>query len=121
MNYTIKCNRLERKEEVHAKVWYNEVTTQHIPRGESHELRTFYHRRTGLSTGILQKGVQLSKDCGIAGKECQHDIAGAAKELYPHVRYTGVLSAHGAKEMQPAAELLSSRDVLGERGVGVYR
>ena len=89
----------EEKREVHAKLWYNEVTTQHIPGGDPHELHTSYHRRTELSTGILQKGVQLSKDSGIAGEKCEHDIARTAEELHPHVRYTGVFPAHSAKEM----------------------
>ena len=79
--------------------WYNVSWSKQKTKEDSYELHTSYHRRTLLSTGILQKRIQLSKNSGINGQKRKYSIEGAAKELYTHVRYTDILSTHSTEEI----------------------
>ena len=80
-------------------LWYNRVTTHHTPKGDPYELPPSYHRRALLSTGILQKRIQLSKNSRLIRAECKYDIARATPELLVYECETGILSAHSTKEM----------------------
>ena len=66
-------------------LWYNRVTTHHIPKGDPYELPPSYHRRALLSTGILQKRIQLSKNSRVIRAKREYDIARVAKVLYTYV------------------------------------
>ena len=88
-------------------LWYNRVTTHHIPKGDPYELPPSYHRRALLSTGILQKRIQLSKNSGIIGAKREYDIAGIKAELFVYECKAGVISTHSAEEMQFKTKLLS--------------
>ena len=77
--------QVRKKEEVHMNLWYNRVTTHHIPKGDPYELPPSYHRIALLSTGILQKRIQLSKNSRVIRTKCEYDIERVAKELYSYV------------------------------------
>ncbi len=80
-------------------LWYNRVTTHHTPKGDPYELPPSYHRRAMLSTGILQKRIQLSKNSRVIRAKCEYDIAGIKAELLVYECKAGILSTYSAEEM----------------------
>ena len=54
VNYTIKCNTMEKKKTHIESCVIMKLPHSKITEGEQYELYPFYHRRTLLSTGILQ-------------------------------------------------------------------
>jgi hypothetical protein len=59
-----------------------------------------------LSTGILQKRIELQKNCGIVRKKREQHIAGTAAELHAFLRRAELLSANGTEEEQSSEILL---------------
>ena len=80
-------------------LWYNRVTTHHTPKGDPYELPPSYHRRTLLSTGILQKRIQLSKNSRVIRTKREYNISGVKAKLLVYECKAGVLSAYSAEEM----------------------
>lgn len=84
VNYTIKCNTIKKKELI-TNLCYNEVGKTNKKQEECYELSPFYHRRALLSTGILQKRLQLLKNCGIDGAKCKRHIERTAAQLHTYL------------------------------------
>ena len=66
-----------------------------------------------LSTGIIHKRIQLSKNSETDREKREHGIKGTESKPDVYEREAGVLPAYSAEEVQFKAELLSQRDVLG--------
>ena len=74
-----------------------------------------------MSTGILQKGIQLQRNRENDGTECEYGVAGTAEELHIHECCTELLSAYSPKEIYVAAFILPSGNVLERRDDSIHK
>ena len=119
MNYTIKCNRREKKEFI--QICGKIELRNKIAKGDLYELSPFYHRRALLSTRILCQREKLSGNSKAFGQERKFCISGIETELYLFQGYPQILSAYGTKEKRLTQQLPPPRNVLETRGVGLHR
>ena len=110
VNYTIKCNSKKKMKfiQIHGRI---ELPHTKHTKEDLYELHSSYHRRALLSTGILQKRIQLSKNCRINRQKCEHGIKRTnAKQKFYECK-AGILSTYSAKEVSFAKVILPQRNV----------